>query len=188
MDIRRENCVAALESLGMADANEMLGDYCQKGPFLLLEEGKISPAEFRADMRSRIADKVTDEQLDDAFNQFLIGIPVHRLRALEELKKKYNIYMLSNTNSIMFDSKISEEFRKDGHCVEYYFDGMCKSYEEGCAKPEPQIFKNVIAKFGIKPEETVFFDDSQANLDAAAKFGFRTCLVEPGSEFMDKIS
>ena len=41
MDIRRENCVEALTSLGMEGADEMLGLYCQSGPFLLLEEGKI---------------------------------------------------------------------------------------------------------------------------------------------------
>ena len=38
---------------------------------------------------------------------------------------------------------------------------------------------------GIKPEETLFLDDSQRNLDAAAEFGFRTLLVKPGSEFYE---
>ena len=32
MNIRRENCVAALEAIGIADADEMLGLYAQKGP------------------------------------------------------------------------------------------------------------------------------------------------------------
>ena len=85
----------------------------------------------------------------------------------------------------MFDSKIKTDFQIDGKNREDYFDGMCLSYEEGCAKPDLQIFHNVLDKFGIKAEETLFFDDSQANLEAAARLGFRTWLVEPGTEFME---
>ena len=36
MDIKRENCVRAFEALGMSCANELLGEYSQKGAFLLL--------------------------------------------------------------------------------------------------------------------------------------------------------
>lgn len=185
MNLRRENCVEALEQLGLKDADEMLGLYCQTGPFMQLEEGKITPAEFRVEIRRRIGCEVSDAEMDDAFNRFLLGIPVERLRALESLRKQYKIYMLSNTNAIMFDSKIKTDFQIDGKNREDYFDGMCLSYEEGCAKPDPQIFHNVLDKFGIKAEETLFFDDSQANLEAAARLGFRTWLVEPGTEFME---
>ena len=185
MNLRRENCVEALEQLGLKDADEMLGLYCQPGPFMQLEEGKITPAEFRAEIRRRIGCEVSDAEMDDAFNRFLLGIPVERLRALESLRKQYKIYMLSNTNAIMFDSKIKTDFQIDGKNREDYFDGMCLSYEEGCAKPDLQIFHNVLDKFGIKAEETLFFDDSQANLEAAARLGFRTWLVEPGTEFME---
>ncbi len=185
MNLRRENCVEALEQLGLKDADEMLGLYCQTGPFMQLEEGKITPAEFRAEIRRRIGYEVSDAEMDDAFNRFLLGIPVERLRALESLRKQYKIYMLSNTNAIMFDSKIKTDFQIDGKNREDYFDGMCLSYEEGCAKPDLQIFHNVLDKFGIKAEETLFFDDSQANLEAAARLGFRTWLVEPGTEFME---
>lgn len=185
MNLRRENCVEALEQLGLKDADEMLGLYCQTGPFMQLEEGKITPAEFRAEIRRHIGCEVSDAEMDDAFNRFLLGIPVERLRALESLRKQYKIYMLSNTNAIMFDSKIKTDFQIDGKNREDYFDGMCLSYEEGCAKPDLQIFHNVLDKFGIKAEETLFFDDSQANLEAAARLGFRTWLVEPGTEFME---
>lgn len=187
MDIRRENCVAAMTKLGISDADELLGLYCQKGPFLLLEEGKITPAEFRDALRHKADKPLTDKQIDDAFNAFLIGIPVERLRALDSLKGKYKIYMLSNTNPIMFDSKIKDEFCKDGKDVNAYFDGICVSYEEGCAKPDPTIFTNLLAKFGINAEETLFFDDSQKNIDAATELGFQTQLVPPGTEFYNKI-
>ena len=100
MDIRRENCVKALTDLGMEGADEMLGLYCQSGPFLLLEEGKMSAEAFRKEIRSRCTTNPSDDEIDTAFNAFLIGIPTARLRALQELRKHYRIYMLSNTNNV----------------------------------------------------------------------------------------
>lgn len=183
MDIRRENCVKALEDLKVSGVGELLGDYCQVGAFLQLEEGKMSAEDFRNYIRSRSDQPLTDEAIDKALNAFLLGIPIARLRALEALRKDYRIYMLSNTNPIMFSQRIRTEFEKDGKCREDYFDGICTSFEEGVAKPDKKIFDAVVRKFGVRPEETLFFDDSQTNLDAAAALGFRTWLVAEGTEF-----
>ena len=114
MDIRRENCEEAFRQLGMADIGEYLGDYGQKGPFAALEEGKISEEEFRAEVRKHIAREVSDEEIDRAFNRFLTGIPVRRLEELRKLRGKYKLYMLSNTNSIMWRQDIAKAFRQEG--------------------------------------------------------------------------
>lgn len=185
MDICRLNCVASFERLGMKDADSFLGEYSQKGPFLQLEEGAISEEQFRDAVRQYIDGEVSDEQIDKAFCDFLVGIPSHRLVELRELKKNYKIYMLSNTNSIMWRSRIAEDFRQEGLEREDYFDGIVTSFEAKSIKPEAKIFHAVVEKFGIKPEETLFLDDSQKNLDAAAEMGFHTLLVTPGSEFFE---
>lgn len=187
MNIRRQNAVDALIKIGMVDADSFLGNYVQQGPFLKLEEGAISESEFRDEIRVLIPVDVTDEQIDDAFCHFLLGIPKYRLDALETLHKSYKIYMLSNTNSIMWNSVISDEFKKAGHDINYYFDGVVTSFEAKCVKPDAKIFNSVVENFNIKPEETIFFDDSQANIDAAAALGFKTAYVMPGTEFMDLI-
>ena len=188
MDIRRLNCVASFERLGMKDADSFLGEYSQKGPFLQLEEGAISEAEFRTAVRQFIDGEVTDEQIDSAFCDFLVGIPKYRLEQLRELKKQYGIYMLSNTNSIMWHSRIAEDFRQEGLEREDYFDGIVTSFEAKSIKPDAKIFHTVVEKLGIKPEETLFLDDSQKNLDAAAELGFQTLLVTPGSEFFELLN
>lgn len=188
MDIRRLNCVASFERLGMKDADSFLGEYSQKGPFLQLEEGAISEAEFRTAVRQFIDGEVTDEQIDSAFCDFLVGIPKYRLEQLRELKKQYGIYMLSNTNSIMWHSRIAEDFRQEGLEREDYFDGIVTSFEARSIKPDAKIFHTVVEKLGIKPEETLFLDDSQKNLDAAAELGFQTLLVTPGSEFFELLN
>lgn len=188
MDIRRLNCVASFERLGMKDADSFLGEYSQKGPFLQLEEGAISEAEFRTAVRQFIDGEVSDEQIDSAFCDFLVGIPKYRLEQLRELKKQYGIYMLSNTNSIMWHSRIAEDFRQEGLKREDYFDGIVTSFEARSIKPDAKIFHTVVEKLGIKPEETLFLDDSQKNLDAATELGFQTLLVTPGSEFFELLN
>ena len=185
MDIRRLNCVASFERLGMKDADNFLGEYSQKGPFLQLEEGAISEEEFRTAVRALIDGEVSDEQIDSAFCDFLVGIPKYRLEQLRQLKKSYNIYMLSNTNSIMWRSRIAEDFRQEGLEREDYFDGIVTSFEARSIKPNAKIFHTVVEKLGINPDETLFLDDSQKNLDAAAQLGFHTLLVTPGSEFFE---
>ena len=188
MDIRRLNCVASFERLGMKDADSFLGEYSQKGPFLQLEEGAISEAEFRTAVRQFIDGEVSDEQIDSAFCDFLVGIPKYRLEQLRELKKQYGIYMLSNTNSIMWHSRIAEDFRQEGLEREDYFDGIVTSFEAKSIKPDAKIFHAVVENLGIKPEETLFLDDSQKNLDAAAELGFQTLLVTPSSEFFELLN
>lgn len=185
MDLRRLNCVKAFEELGMANANSMLGEYSQAGVFGGIENGSLTPAQFHDEIREIIGRNVSDEEIDTAFQKFLIGIPPHRLEQLEQLHSQYKMYMLSNTNPIMWADKIAVYFNQLDKDVNYYFDGIARSYKIGAMKPDGVVFQWVIDQFGIKPEETLFFDDSQTNLDAAAEFGFQTLLVTPGSEFME---
>lgn len=192
MDIKRERCVKSLVALGMSEntAENMLGLYVQSGPFLKLEEGLLSEEEFYDAMRQNFPDggNISDENLKSALNDFLIGIPEHRLVELRMLRHDHKIYLLSNTNSIMYNSKIAECFRAEGMEMSDYFDGQVVSFKAKCAKPDRKIFEYTIEHLGIKPEETVFFDDSQKNLDAAAQLGFKTALVAPGTEFIDAIA
>ena len=75
-------------------------------------------------------------QIDDAFQAFITGIPAHRLAELRRLREAgYRIYLLSNTNPIMWNGVIAREFEKEGMRREDYFDGMVTSFEAGCVKP-----------------------------------------------------
>lgn len=185
MDIRRSDCIEAFRKLGMAHPEQFLGEYVQSGPFMGIENGSVTPQQFRDEMRSHLREGVIDDEIDRAFEAFLVGIPSRRLNALKELRSKgYKICLLSNTNPIMWEGKISQEFRKEGESgPEAYFDGMVRSYAAKVMKPDPEIFRLAARECGIKPSETIFIDDSQTNLDAASREGFATLLVAPGEEF-----
>lgn len=189
MDIKKDNCVEAFRRLGLPDTSSFFGDYGQHGPFAKIEEGAITVDEFHACVKALIPATVTDAEIDAAFMRFLTGIPVERLRELRSLRAAgYGIYLLSNTNPIMWHGKIAEEFRKEGQRIGDYFDGIVTSFEAKALKPKPKIFEYAMSHLGIAPAETLFLDDSQANLDGAAALGFQTALVPEGVEFADVLS
>ncbi|MDE6487625.1 MAG: HAD family phosphatase [Muribaculaceae bacterium] len=185
MNIDRLRCVRSFERLGFADAGRYLGDYGQKGPFEALEAGAVTPAEFHAQLREIMGLQVSDDQIDRAFNSFLTGIPVERLRRLKELRKRYGIYLLSNTNAVMWDTRIASAFRVDGGERADYFDGIVTSFEAKALKPAPEVFDYACRTLGIRPEETIFLDDSAANVEGARAVGFGGLVVPPGREFYD---
>ncbi len=51
------------------------------------------------------------------------------------------------------------------------FEGMLVSGAEQLAKPDPQIFRLAGQRFGLDAAQTVFVDDSAANVTAAAAAG-----------------
>ena len=52
-----------------------------------------------------------------------------------------------------------------------WFDGIVISGEERVAKPDPAIFRHLLDRYGLDPATTVFIDDSEANVRAAAAEG-----------------
>ncbi|MFU0828714.1 MAG: putative hydrolase of the HAD superfamily [Lachnoclostridium sp.] len=93
-------------------------------------------------------------------------------RFVRTLKENgYHVYLLSNYGRTNFS------YAKENFKFIPLADGGIISYEIEHIKPEPQIYKALIQKYGIDPERTVFLDDVQANLDGAKEFGFKTILV-----------
>lgn len=188
MNIDRSCAVKAYKKLGMADAESFFDPYLQRGYFLRLEQGAISPEEFRSDIRPMFSRPVTDAEIDSGLFEFLRGIPAERLVRLANLRANgHKVYMLSNTNEIMWHGAILPEFQKLGGDINDYFDGVLTSFEAKCCKPDARIYQMAIQRFVLQPNNTTFFDDGQVNIDAAAALGFKTELVAPGeaNNFME---
>lgn len=186
MDIDKERCIRSFAGIGMPEPRRFFGEYSQQGPFKLLEEGLMTVEEFHVQVREAIPRPVMDEEIDRAFNSFLLGIPVARLRALRALAGDYNVCLLSNTNPVMWHSAIRDYFAVDGLCREDYFPGgMVTSFEARSLKPDSRIFEYAARELGIKPEETFFLDDSRSNTAAAEALGFKAAVVGPDAEFTD---
>lgn len=188
IDLNRRMAVDALDNLGITDASALLGEYEQKGPFLALEKGEISSSELYDMLLPHCKKETSCNDIRDAFEQFLRGIPVERLKMLDKLREKgYRLFVLSNTNPIMYNHWIDNAFRSDGKSINDYFDGIVTSFQERMCKPDPELFRKVSSRYGLNPEETLMVDDSEANVKAARSVGFQAKRIteEPGHTFFD---
>jgi putative hydrolase of the HAD superfamily len=104
-------------------------------------------------------------------------IPEIRLKNIVLLKKQYKIYLLSNINEIIW-SNCEKRFADFGYQVDDLFDEIFLSCRMGIAKPDERIYKQMIAKTGMIPEESIFLDDRVDNCEAAQKLGIQASWVK----------
>lgn len=143
------------------------------------EQGLITPGEFREGIR-RITEQpgLTDEQIDNAWNTLLIGVPEGTHDILLKAKKKYRTFLLSNNNEIHY--KWIMEYLKNEHNLpsnEVFFEKDYYSHLMKMRKPNADIFQFVLDAHDLKPEETLFIDDSPQHLRTAAGLGLHTHLL-----------
>ncbi|NDW12849.1 HAD family phosphatase [Bacteroides sp. 214] len=184
IDLHKEHCIEKFRALGVTDAERLIGTFSQQGVFKKLECGQISTVDFRNEIRRMSQTVLTDEQIDDAWNNLLGEVPTYKLDALLELRQKYAVYLLSNTNAIHWDWSCKNVFTYKGHQVTDYFDEIFLSYEMKQAKPDVAIFKMVIEKTAVVPHETLFIDDSLENCKAADSLGMVTYNVKPNDSWL----
>ncbi len=96
----------------------------------------------------------------------LVDLPVtdELMRDLREAG--YRLFCISN---------LSVEFYRylQGRPFFDYLEGKIISGIEKVVKPDPAIFTLLLERYGLKAEETLFIDDLEANVKAAAAMGFR---------------
>lgn len=179
IDLDRSRAIRALENLGVADASRLLGEYEQKGPFLMLETGECTVSELCDTLMPACRMGTTATDICNAFEEFLVDLPVERLEAIRSLRDAgFKVFVLSNTNPIMYNHWIENAFRKEGLTVNDYFDGIVVSFQERTCKPDPQIFRNLVSRYHLAVEETVLLDDSEANCESARSIGLNAVQVK----------
>ncbi len=60
----------------------------------------------------------------------------------------------------------------------YLFDGGIVSHSVRCIKPEPEIYRILIDRYALVPEDTLFIDDKAANIMAAREFGMQGIVLQ----------
>lgn len=178
IDLDRDRCVRAFEALGLRGVDRMLGLYRQQEPFLSVETGQITAAEFYDRLRAAIGRYISDSEFENAFFEFLVALPVDRLAALRQMRDAgLRLFMISNTNAIMYNGWIRNAFMQEGLHVGDYFDGIITSFAEGVCKPDPHIFEILLNRYGLVPSESVLLDDSEANCEAARRLGMNAIRI-----------
>lgn len=159
-----------------------------QGAYADFESGKMSNADFRSLLRKELSITSSDEELDKAWNSMLLNVPKERIDKLRELRGKYNIFLLSNTNAIHV-KEIKSIFQREYDIEDFttLFDKSFLSFEINLLKPDTAIYEYVLNDLGLKKEETIFLDDNADNVKSALSIGLPTIQVIPGKHTMMEI-
>jgi HAD superfamily hydrolase (TIGR01509 family) len=166
---------------GIENFSVLYSQLQQSSLFDKWEMGLITRVEFISSLQQAAAVPVTEAQITNAWNAMLLDFPVRRLQILQQLSLYYNLFLLSNTNEIH-----EEAFNKilmDAHGIPnigVFFDKVYLSHRIGLRKPSKEIFERVLNDNGLKPEETLFIDDSPQHIATAKELGIQTIFLEKG--------
>lgn len=170
----RDKCIQAFEELGVKDAIQLFESELFQQKYHEFESGFIAAPDFRTFLRSAdtALSKVTDEELDAAWNSMLGEIPASTFTLLEQLKERYKLYLLSNTNSIHWEWIRNYIFANCSASMTHYFEQVYLSFRLSECKPSTEVYESVLESAHIKASETLFIDDKKENTDAAQELGF----------------
>ena len=185
IDVSMERFAKSCEDYGIRFTEDEVNSTHKAGFFLEYEKGNLSDGESRDEIRARAAIILSDEEIDSVWNRMLGNIPIEKLQLLCLLKDKYNLYLLSNTNSIHWNTFSNKCFDYRGLNVDDFFKGIYLSYKLHTAKPESAIFRIAVADAGIDVRETLFIDDSSANCITAESLGMKTLEYKPDDDLMN---
>jgi putative hydrolase of the HAD superfamily len=179
----------AFEKIGLPHLDQLYSHQQQIDLFDQFDRGQISEDDFRRKLLSLHGlDHISNEQFDEAWNQIIVDTPEAVLKCLDWLRQHFNLFLLSNTNSIhirYLNSYLQQKRGVDN--FEAYFSRVYYSFKMGSRKPETKIFEHVLADSKIDPRRTLFIDDTQANVETAKQMGFQVFLMPLGKLLPDVI-
>lgn len=166
-----------MTSLGISRIKQIL--YARKIKRLMRQfiDGVIPTDQTLDEILRHCREDVTKAQLLKVLNELCGDLPVSRLETLVQLRKRYKVYLLSNICDVLWENSV-RQIRALGYQPEDCFDECFLSYEMGVAKPDNRIYEMLIAKTGLTPSTTVYFDDRKDNYKAGKKLGFHSVFVK----------
>ena len=167
-----------LRNVGATEAQvqEILETYMKR-----FMRGEISEAEYWRELRNKYMLTIHDS-ISDEFKKWhgLIANDDILALAREAKKKGLNTAILSNVIEPTYN--VIEQ-------AGYYdlFDEIIASCKVGYIKPEKEIYRIALDRFGAIAQESIFIDDKQSMLDPATEMGFKTILARSPGQIMHDV-
>ena len=186
LDIDPQLTVKEFEKLGFKHKEKIDTPEFTRDLLCKFEKGIFTPEIFRKKLREFLEIDVDDQQLDDAWNALLYDIPRERIEVIEEVKKHYPIFLLSNSNEIHYDLYVRDLQLRFGYReFDELFTKAYFSFDLHLCKPEPEIYEFVMYQHGLNPDTTLFIDDKEENIATAKKVGFKTYRLKAPERVRD---
>ena len=180
LDIDYHKTASAFTSLGVKEFDTLYSQANANQLFEALETGAISEDAFYQSLQGYCRPETSRQQMQSAWNAILLNFRKESLTVLDQLKAKYNIYLLSNTNSIhltAFNQILLEQTGNpslDGYFIKSYYSHIIQ-----LRKPYLATYEWVLQDAHIVAGETLFIDDSINNIKGAMEAGIQTHLLLP---------
>lgn len=177
-----------MKDLGFSDeVTEFLGEHMVMSPLWDELDRGLTP---REEVIQQMKDLVPEYPREaDLFFENIREIVITRKYSkgwLKELRERgYKVYLLSNYPKELFETHMEDRFDFINE-----IDGMVVSGYVHMVKPEPGIYQCLLEKYNLDPDECVFLDDRQINIDAALKEGFHGIVFQDytsGREELEKL-
>jgi len=182
IDLDFDRCVRAFrEVLGYERITELLDLSHQKGIYGDMEAGLITADQFRAEVLRESRPGCVPSDVDRAMAGLLTGMDPAKVPLLERLAERFPLYGLTNNNEISVQ-RMHDIYEENGLDWQRVFRKEFISCRMKLMKPSREIFDAAAADIGLPPEEILFIDDSQRNVDGALAAGWKAALYKQGTD------
>ncbi len=170
----------AFTDLRVQGFNEFYTQSHASDMFEMLETGKLNAEEFYNTFRNHTNTTLKDEQIEDSWNALLGSFYLDRLAWLDDIRHKYKVFLLSNTNAIHHKAFMNIYKQQTGkNNFDDYFIKAYYSHEMGLRKPYVEAYQYVLNGQNLSASETLFIDDTLPNVEGAQKAGLQTVHLLP---------
>ena len=137
-------------------------------PYMRFERGEIIFQEYVEDITALLpnGDRINADRLRDVWMNSKVG-EMPAVSLLEELQKKYEVWVISNTTEAHIKSLQSQFVFLNS------FNGIITSEGAGTHKPNPSIFTFALSEANTDSLSSLFIDDSNTNVISAENMGFK---------------
>ena len=150
------------------DRDELLELFDEPGGYRDMERGARNFAEFFEFLRTEAGYRADIRKFQETWSDFFDGTIPGIEDLLRQLRSKYRLAFLSNSNEIhaeVIPRRFSGVFEKD--------DRFIFSYRYKVAKPDPEMFHRALELVGTSAKNGVLIDDLIENVIAARGVGMR---------------
>jgi 2-haloacid dehalogenase len=165
-----------------AEMEDFLANVCTTGWNLQQDAGRSFAEACAALKREHPSNSEMIDAWFSRFDEMMAGAIAGTVDILAELRsQRVPVYALSNWSAETFPlARKRFEFLQ-------WFQAIFLSAEVRLVKPDPRIFQRFCETFTLSPEQIIYIDDLQHNVEAAGKIGMHAIQFRDAASLRDQL-
>jgi putative hydrolase of the HAD superfamily len=155
-----------------ADPTVLRARFSFDAPYERHERGEITARDYFEALRGSLGIDLSNDDFRAGWERVFVGPVRPTVDLLARIDPRMPLYLFSNTNAAhhaAWAHDYAEALRP--------FRQVFVSHEMGLRKPDRAAFHHVAREIGVAPEQILFFDDTEANVEGARRAGLQAVHV-----------